>query len=1213
MTTELDSLEERFQNFLRSYTDEQGALTYWNRVQRMSLNDETSLSVDFQDLASFDSIFITEAAETPSEFIRSISNALVSILRIEDPDYIESIDEGIIKVRITNYLDTVPLRAIRSRHIGHLIRISGIMMRASEVKPLLVKAVFECRICSNPLSHELEGGRYSEPVMCPTCMKKTPMKLLPEESQFIDWQRVRIQESPEELPPGQMPRSVDVTLEGDIVDISRPGDLVKVSGILQTSPDFSRRGGKLATFNVFIEANGVEITEKEYEQLEISDEEEKRIHELSEDPYIHERIFASIAPSIHGHEFIKESIALLLFGGVGKTLPDGTRLRGRSNILMIGDPGTGKSQILKFVAKLASRSLYTSGKGTTAAGLTAAVVHDTDTGSMTLEAGALVLADQGIACIDEFDKMDPNDRTAIHEAMEQHSFHPSTEILLTDGRRLPIGSIVDRLFDAHPKRVVQGVNCEIVDTISLNLELYTTNFITVRKVKVDRVSRHTAPDYFIEVAFGNGRKIVVTPDHPLFIYKDGDVRTIPAEDAMVGAFVPAPRKMPCGHNPGAILTAVQASHKPVEAIIQPARMSNNLARILGYFVTEGYRYDESTNEIEFSTTSVQIKNDLLNLMQDIFGIESVDYVERNRTIRFVSVQLMDFFSENFPEIMNLSTQKRIPSQLFKSGEKAIISFLKSAFIGAGAVESEEVSYRTASSGLACDYQDLLLGIGLQSKILADSHNNSYKVVIRSNSLPLFRDKFVEEWDSRLERIDQIIKQSSRRNDHHDVFLQSFGERLMQLSRRVGITHDCDFYRSIQDGFGITRYMLRKCLDSIINARKQVGENFENASDSLKSLRKILKWSQETAAQKIGISKSSIYHLENGDYSIELLEKTIEKLKRSIRAELDVLDSEIEKIESHLEGILSFLRIESIRRIDNAGPYSTEYVYDVTVEPEHSFISQGTILHNTVSIAKAGIVATLNARTSILAAANPTLGRYEPSLSIQDNIKLPFTILSRFDLIWILVDTVEESKDRELAKFILGMHRMQTTKEKETIPPIEPDFLKKYIGYANIHVTPQLTAEAAEVIESFYVGLRSRAEGGAAPVPITARQLEALVRLSEARARVSLNTEVSREDAQAAVHLMEESLRMVAFDPVTKRIDIDRIASPISASQRNASEIILAAMKAFEAEGKSSIEKETLLQRVSEMGLSKERAEEALSKLLTEGILFNPGGEKIKRP
>jgi replicative DNA helicase Mcm len=266
--------------------------------------------------------------------------------------------------------------------------------------------------------------------------------------------------------------------------------------------------------------------------------------------------------------------------------------------------------------------------------------------------------------------------------------------------------------------------------------------------------------------------------------------------------------------------------------------------------------------------------------------------------------------------------------------------------------------------------------------------------------------------------------------------------------------------------------------------------------------------------------------------------------------------------------------------------------------------------HTVSIAKAGIIATLNARTSILAAANPTLGRYESSLSVQDNIRLPFTILSRFDLVWIMVDTIEETKDRELAQFILNMHQMKKAKSSPATPPVSQDFLKKYIAYANRYVLPQLTTEAAEVIENFYVGLRKSAEGGAA-VPITARQLESLVRLAEARAKMALKSKVSKEDAQAAVRLMEDSLRMVALDRVTGKIDIDKLVSKMSASQRSSSDVIIKAIRDIESEGTSTVNKDALVQRAVSMGLAREQAEEVINKLLAEGILYSPRDGKIR--
>ncbi len=1204
--------QERFEEFLRTYKDEHGTKVYWPKCQQMSLNDETSLLVDFQDLVSFDNVFAVLASENPQKFLADASSALLSILGTDDPDYVEKLDVSTIKIRIINYSEHVPLRHIRSKHIGKLIQINGILMRASEVKPLLVEAVFRCRVCGQDIPQTQEEGRYTEPPLCPTCGKKTAMRLIPEQSRFIDWQKVRVQESPEELPPGQMPRFVDVIFGGDIVDVSRPGDLVKLTGILQTSPDFSRHGGRLATFNIFIEANGAEIAEKEYEQVEISEEDEKRIRELAEDPFVHERVYASIAPSIQGHEQVKESIALLLFGGVEKVLSDGTRLRGRSNILMIGDPGTGKSQILKFVAGLASRGLYTSGKGTTAAGLTAAVIHDTDTGAMTLEAGALVLADQGVACIDEFDKMDPDDRTSIHEAMEQHSFHPSSEIYLSDGSRRPIGNLVDKLFEDHSSRVVKGVNCEILDTQGLDLGVYTTDFSGIGMTNVDRVSRHPAPSHFVKITYDNGRDVIVTPDHPVFVFRDDKISTVFASDLQAGAFVPAPRMQPCGHNPGAALSQCVTTHPLATPITLPNRLSPQLARILGYFITEGYSYDGSSAEFGFSTTSNPIKEEILNLMEDTFGLKGIDYVTKNRTIRFVSARLRDFFNRNFPEVMALARNKRIPSQAFVSGEKVVRNLLRTAFLGDGSVESTGMCYRTASQGLAYDYQDLLLCIGIQSRIVHDIHNDSYKVYVRGSSLPLFYKELIEDWDPRIEKIKRIVVRSDRSNYNHDAYPPYFGAVLKSLYQQMGMRYHGEFYRCLHEGFGITRDVLKSHLKILKEELAKSQVDFDNSPQTPKSLRQIVHWSQATAAEKISKKRSVMSYAEHGGYSNTVIECIIASLGKAVQEELELLSQRILQIDAMLESNIAFLRVRKIEKVPNNGRMKSAYAYDVTVEPNHCFISDGVILHNTVSIAKAGIVATLNARTSILAAANPALGRYEPSLSMQDNIKLPFTILSRFDLIWILVDTVEPTKDRELAQFILNMHQRKKNPTKDSTSPIPPEFLKKYIGFANRYVIPQLTPEAAEVMEDFYVDLRKSAEGGAAPVPITARQLESLVRLAEARARMALRPKVTKEDAQAAVRLMQESLRMVAFDTVTGKIDIDRLVSKMSAAQRSSSDIILKAIKDMEAEGTPVVSEDALLQRVTSMGLSKERAEEVIRKLVSEGILFNPREGKIKR-
>jgi replicative DNA helicase Mcm len=312
------------------------------------------------------------------------------------------------------------MRDLGSEHVGKLVMIEGIITRATVVRPLVTLAMFMCRRCLQKTDNAQSGTFLTFPARCPQCGRTGPFDFLQEESEFIDSQRIRIQEYPEELPPGQTPRSLDIDLIGkDIVDTGRPGDRVYIVGTVRAEAPSYPRVGKLRAFNLQLEANFIDSAGREAETLSISPEEERQILRLSKDPWIHRKIIGSIAPSIYGLDHIKEAIMLLLFGGIKKQLPDIT-IRGELNVLLIGDPGTAKTQLLRYVQAVAPRGLYTSGRGTTAAGLTAAVLP-TRAGGMTLEAGALVLADKGVACIDEIDKMRPEDRVAIHEAMEQHT------------------------------------------------------------------------------------------------------------------------------------------------------------------------------------------------------------------------------------------------------------------------------------------------------------------------------------------------------------------------------------------------------------------------------------------------------------------------------------------------------------------------------------------------------------------------------------------------------------------------------------------------------------------------------------------------------------------------------------------------------------------------------------------------------------------------
>ncbi len=405
--------QERFLEFFKKEK-------YRQRISQMAIQGKESFTVDFEELFGYDQKIAETLLDKPDAFLEHANNAAYAQLGIEDREYAEKMEK--ITVRIAQLLGREQLRKLGSKQMGKLVMIEAIVVRATPVRPMVMQAAFKCKRCGTVSRVEQSGQFLKAPTVCtsPDCGKDGPFEFVQDESAFIDSQDLRLQERPEDLPPGQLPRTLAVKLIGsEVVDVARPGDHVSIVGIVHAFAP-SRPGiGKLRTFILQLDANSIEVMGKEPETSISTAEEEEKIIALSKDPLIHQKLTSSIAPSIFGYTHIKEAILYLLCGGVSKSLPD-VNVRGEMNALLIGDPGTAKSQLLQYVARIAPRGLYTSGRGTTAAGLTAAVIREKG-GSMSLEAGALVLADKGIACIDEMDKMRPEDRVAIHEAMEQHT------------------------------------------------------------------------------------------------------------------------------------------------------------------------------------------------------------------------------------------------------------------------------------------------------------------------------------------------------------------------------------------------------------------------------------------------------------------------------------------------------------------------------------------------------------------------------------------------------------------------------------------------------------------------------------------------------------------------------------------------------------------------------------------------------------------------
>ncbi|MCC7576183.1 MAG: minichromosome maintenance protein MCM [Methanomethylovorans sp.] len=403
--------EDKFKVFLKQY--------YWDDILQLANEypEQRSLTVDFSNLEIFDRELAAELLEQPSEVIPSADKALQEI----DLPIDKTLDKA--KVRFEKIPSKIPIRDLRSKHLVKFIAIEGMIRKATEVRPKIINAAFMCMRCEHVTFVPQTEMKFVEPLECEndTCGKRGPFKILMEQSLFVDAQKLQIQESPENLRGGTQPQSLDVDVEEDLAGIVKPGDRIVINGVLR-SHQRTTREGKSPFYDLVLDANSIENVDKEFDELQITPEEEDMIREMSQDPHIYDKIIRSIAPSIYGLEEVKEALALQLFSGVPKHLPDGSRVRGDIHMLFVGDPGVAKSQLLRYMVKLAPRGVFASGKSASTSGLTAAAVKDEmGDGRWTLEAGALVMADMGIAAVDEMDKMRSEDKSALHEAMEQQT------------------------------------------------------------------------------------------------------------------------------------------------------------------------------------------------------------------------------------------------------------------------------------------------------------------------------------------------------------------------------------------------------------------------------------------------------------------------------------------------------------------------------------------------------------------------------------------------------------------------------------------------------------------------------------------------------------------------------------------------------------------------------------------------------------------------
>src|SRR6056297_272124 len=600
-------LVDLFEQFFRNYYD--------NEIKQLAQrypNEQRSLHVDWQDLYTFDHNLADDFLNKPEQLQQYAEEAL----RLYDLPIDVSLGQAHVRIRNLPETQTPEIREIRSQHMNRLVAVRGIVRKATDVRPKVEEAAFECQLCGTLTRVPQSTGDFQEPHECQGCERQGPFRVNFDQSEFIDSQKLRIQESPEGLRGGETPQSLDVDIVDDITGKVSPGDHVTCVGVLHIE-QVEQGNEKSAIFDLYMDGVSIAIEDEEFEDMDITEADKREIIELSNREDIYEAMVDSIAPAIYGYEEEKLAMILQLFSGVTKHLPDGSRIRGDLHMRLISDPGTGKSQMISYIEHIAPRSVYTSGKGSSAAGLTAAAVRDDfgDGQQWSLEAGALVLADKGIAAVDELDKMD--------------CVTGDTLVTLADGRVERIDELArEAAKDGDIEELSNGRRIRDVD---LDVWSMDEDGQLVER-PVCSVHEYDAPSELTRVTTETGESLTATADHPFFVLDDGERVEREAAALESGDWVYVPKEIPTKAADGGAVAAIGGAGAAAEPV-DDGGVDAAMASVLGYLSGDGnvyYDRDEGVYGVRFTNTDEELLTDFERAARATFDAEPVRHPSEQR-------------------------------------------------------------------------------------------------------------------------------------------------------------------------------------------------------------------------------------------------------------------------------------------------------------------------------------------------------------------------------------------------------------------------------------------------------------------------------------------------------------------------------------------------------------------------------------------------------
>lgn len=1199
-------LSERFEEFLRGFEDKDGERKYQVSVGQMAATGRKSVVLDYEDLIHYDTDLAESLLSDPDRALKEFKSATFEVLSTENLAYAGEIRKNLM-IRTRGITDRVALRKVDTSHLDKMIAFAGMVIRTSELRPLLVDAAFVC-----PDGHTTrviqEGPSIKKPVKCEGCDETRNLELDQKDSTFIDSQILRVQELPEELPPGQLPRFFDIDVEGDIVNTARPGDRAVMTGIVRAEPDYSFGTPRSRSFRSKIDANYIEVVSKEPSQVQITKEDEAIIKSIASSPDAYQKLIKSMAPGILGHDRVKEAMLLLLVGGPTTALPDGTKLRGDINVFLVGDPGVAKSEMLKFAAQVAPRGMFASGRGSTAAGLSAAVIREKNT--LMLEAGVVVLADQGIACL-----------------------HPESTVLL-DGESIRVGELAETL-DFKSFETLSGGD-EVAE-LGRNVVTLEEGSLSTKVAPSTKVRKRWHSGDILRLGLRSGFTALVTPDH---LFLDGNtMEWKEASRFAAGELIAAPQRIPGVEVrdiflwdvlPGGCKVSLTPEERLLLRVGLEARYGSVRAAAVGLGITRIPEYFRSRLQPTLSELKTMVKAlgeeeawrstphvydkspinsatitpEMAYLCGFVYGDGHVKTTRRRAAITVTQSPVHSEYIARFKRYWSLYFGPLSLREVRKARSR----------IGGKPVSSERIDWSVSRRIFGHIYshltgQDLGRLLSFPQEVLkgflagvtdSDGYNGK-KLCAKKGA------KY-EAWN--------IVYEASR---HKQANLN-----LLLSLRAFGVVGS---FRGIRGGVGVIVISSRgDCLRlqqalssySVKMSRRPSPRknNVSGASEKLprkmvsSAFKEVFKDAARTPLIDAGVW-STVY-----EYMNERRQPSTGQVLRVVSKTAGV---------SGAPGLASLAKDKDYF-LDEIVDVSREryegYVYDLMMRKDHNYVGDGVFNHNcidefdkmkpedrsalheqmeqqTITIAKGGIYATLNARTAIFAATNPILGKYDPYQNLIDNINLPIPLLTRFDLIFVLRDTPVPGQDEKLATHILDVHRKKTYVES---PPIQFELLKKYMAFAK-NYSPVLSMEAENRIKDYYLQLRRNATEGS--IGATPRTLEGLVRLASAKARLMLREEVTEDDALTAIELMNKMVEDVLTDAETKTKADFGILLGQPAGERGKLATLMDTLRALEGPERKPIEAKVFRMELMKTNkfANEDEVDKLIQKITKEGIIF----------